>query len=219
MLNSAYRLALILLRQKPCVSRPSEARAGTQGRQIVNLAICTGSRLFARSARSAGTRKASDAVMLWICRRLCLRLPAFLCQLIACLFKDAAKLRLFLFGDPGQIDIEDAERLRQEREHQLEIVLPALLAQLRNETPSLGFEVDDKRGEECVTEHAAQLGGVEVAQRRTMIGVGIEAAGPSGHEACSDVGAVRSAGRQSCLMIAVAEDVARETLRARGAAD
>ena len=196
---------LALLRHKPYVSRPSEPkarvrasstrygerRAGTQCKSRSSRSAALGSRL---ALRLAGTRKAADAVRLGICRRLCLRLPAFLRQLIACLFKDAAKLRLFFFGDPGQIDIEDAERLRQEREHELEIVLPALLAQLRNETPSLGFEVGDKRGEERVTEHAAQLGGVEVAQRRTMIGVGIEAAGPSGHEACSDVGAVRSAG-------------------------
>jgi len=46
-----------------------------------------------------------------------------------------------------------------------------------------------------------------------MIGVGIEAAGLSGHEACSDVGAARSAA-QLCAMIEVAEDSARETLRA-----
>src|SRR5882672_9153272 len=129
---------------------------------------------------------------LWICRRLLLRLPALLRQLIAGLFEDAAEFRLLLFGDPGQIDIEDAERLWQEREHQLEVVLPALLAQLRNEPPSLGFEISDKRGEERMAEHAAQLGGVEVAQRRAMIGGGIEAAGLSGHEACSDVSAARA---------------------------
>src|SRR3977135_2583118 len=102
--------------------------------------------------RLAPARLLPSNTWLWICRRLCLRLPALLRQLIACLFKDAAKLRLLLFGDPGQIDIEDAERLRQEREHQLEIVLPALLAQLRNEPPRLGLEVGDKRGEECVAE-------------------------------------------------------------------
>jgi len=39
---------------------------------------------------------------LWIGRRLCLRLSALLRQLIAGLFKDAAELRLLLFGDPGR---------------------------------------------------------------------------------------------------------------------
>jgi hypothetical protein len=45
-----------------------------------------------------------------------------------------------------------------------------------------------------MTEHAAQLRGIEVAQRRAMIGVGIEVAGLSGHEACSNIGAASSTG-------------------------
>jgi hypothetical protein len=43
-----------------------------------------------------------------------------------------------------------------------------------------------------------------------MVGVGIEAAGLSGHEACSNVGPAQR-GRQSCAMIALTEDGAPST--------